>query len=172
MAVNGKFVSSSILGITVAFGIGVYYAQVYGYYETFNQGDVALTLMESGAPERIPVSAFEGIDANSSPIRYRACFTTPISSALLAGNFVKVAKAEPRNAPDWFRCFDANQIGEDLELGIATAYMGEANFEFGIDRIVAVYDDGQGFVWHQINDCGDKLYDGSQASENCPKRDQ
>ena len=82
------------------------------------------------------------------------------------------SKAEPRNAPDWFDCFDAQKIGEDLQSGTATAYMGEANLEFGIDRIVALYDDGRGFIWHQINECGDKLYDGSQASENCPERDQ
>ena len=172
MAVSGKLVSSGILAITAAFGIGVYYAQVYGYYETFNQGDVALTSVKSGNSERIPVSAFEGIDANSSPIRYRACFTTPLSIELLAETFTKVSNPEPRNAPDWFGCFDANQIGKDLESGMAIAYMGEANFEFGIDRIVAIYDDGRGFVWHQINDCGDKLYDGSQASDNCPERDQ
>jgi hypothetical protein len=172
MAVSGKLVSGGILAITVAFGIGVYYAQVYGYYETLSQGDVALTSVKSGDSERIPVSTFEGIDANSSPIRYRACFRTPLSTELLAETFTRVANPEPRNAPDWFGCFDANQIGKDLEAGMAIAYMGEANFEFGIDRIVAIYDDGRGFVWHQINDCGDKLYDGSQASDNCPERDQ
>ena len=172
MAVSGKLVSGGILGITVAFGFGVYYAQVYGYYEALSQGEVALTSVMNGVPERIPVSAFEGIDANSSPIRYRACFKTPLSTALLTETFTTITKFEPRNAPDWFSCFDANQIGEDLKAGLATAYMGEANFEFGIDRIVAIYDDGRGFVWHQINDCGDKLYDGSQASDNCPERDQ
>jgi hypothetical protein len=172
MAVSGKLVSGGILAVTAVFGIGVYYAQVYGYYETFNQGDVALTSVTSGDSERIPVSAFEGIDANSSPIRYRACFRTSLSTELLTETFTTVTNPEPRNAPDWFSCFDANQIGKDLESGMAIAYMGEANFEFGIDRIVAIYDDGRGFVWHQINDCGDKLYDGSQASDNCPERDQ
>ena len=172
MAISGKLVSGSILGITAAFGIGVYYAQVYGYYETFDQGNVALTLLKSGDPEGIPLLAFEGIDANSSPIRYRACFKTSLSTEVFAENFTTVVNAEPRNAPDWFGCFDANQIGKDLQSGTAKAYMGKANFEFGIDRIVAIYDDGRGFVWHQINDCGDKLYDGSQASDNCPKKDQ
>ena len=48
MAVSGKVISGGILGITAAFGIGVYYAQVYGYYETFSQGEVALTSIVSG----------------------------------------------------------------------------------------------------------------------------
>ena len=172
MSASGKFVSGGIVAVTAAFGIGVYYAQVYGYYETFSQGDVSLTSLESGQPERIPVTTFEGIDADSSPIRYRACFTTTLSTALLTETFTTLDKSEPRNAPDWFECFDANQIGEDLKARLATAYMGQANYEFGIDRIVAINDDGRGFVWHQINDCGDKLYDGSQASDNCPERDQ
>jgi len=172
MAVSGKVISGGILGITAAFGIGVYYAQVYGYYETFTEGEVALTSIVSGAPTRIPVTEFEGIDADSSPIRYRACFKTPLSTAMLTETFTTLEGSEPRNAPEWFGCFDAAQIAADIDAGIATAYLGAANFEFGIDRIVAIYDDGRGFVWHQINECGDKLYDGSQASDDCPERDQ
>ena len=44
MAVSGKVISGGILGITAAFGIGVYYAQVYGYYETFTRGGGGLDL--------------------------------------------------------------------------------------------------------------------------------
>ena len=172
MPVSGKVVSSGILGITAAFGIGVYYAQIYGYYKSFSEGSVSLTSIATGKPEIIPVSDFSGIDANSSPIRYRACFNTRLSTEVLNETFTTVENPEPRNAPNWFECFDANEIGENLKSGTATAYMGEANLEFGIDRIVALYDDGRGFIWHQINECGDKLYDGSQASENCPERDQ
>jgi hypothetical protein len=172
MPVSGKVVSGGILGITAAFGIGVYYAQIYGYYESFSEGSVSLTSIATGKPEIIPVSDFSGIDANSSPIRYRACFNTLLSTEVLNETFTTVENPEPRNGPNWFECFDANEIGENLKSGTATAYMGEANLEFGIDRIVALYDDGRGFVWHQINECGDKLYDGSQASENCPERDQ
>jgi hypothetical protein len=172
MPVSGKVVSVAILGITAVFGIGVYYAQIYGYYDSFSEGSVSLTSIVTGKPEIIPVSDFSGIDANSSPIRYRACFNTRLSIEVLNETFTAVENPEPRNAPNWFECFDANEIGENLKLGTATAYMGEANLEFGIDRIVALYDDGRGFVWHQINECGDKLYDGSQASENCPEKDQ
>ncbi|MEM6308196.1 MAG: DUF6446 family protein, partial [Pseudomonadota bacterium] len=76
-----------------------------------------------------------------------------------------------RNAPNWFDCFDASQIGADLEQGTATAFTGVRNYEYGIDRVVAIYPDGRGFIWHQINDCGDKLYDGSPASADCPERE-
>jgi hypothetical protein len=172
MAVSGKLVVGGILAATAAFGVGVYYAQVYGYYETVVLQEVELTTLATGAVEMIPTAGFEGIDAGSSPIRYRSCFQTELSMDLLEETYKIFSKAEPRNAPDWFDCFDAQKIGEDLQSGVATAFLGQANFEFGIDRIVAIYRDGRGFVWHQINDCGDKLYDGSSASDDCPERDQ
>ena len=65
MPVSGKVVSVAILGITAAFGIGVYYAQIYGYYDSFSEGSVSLTSIATGKPEIIPVSDFSGIDANS-----------------------------------------------------------------------------------------------------------
>ncbi len=157
MSASGKFVSGGIVAVTAAFGIGVYYAQVYGYYETFSQGDVSLTSLESGQPERIPVTTFEAIDADSSPIRYRACFTTTLSTALLTETFTTLDKSEPRNAPDWFECFDANQIGEDLKASLATAYMGQANYEFGIHRLVAISDVCRASVFLQSNVFGDTL---------------
>jgi len=36
---------------------------------------------------------------------------------------------------------------------------------------LTILDNGKGYIWHEINDCGDKLYDGSPVSNECPKRD-
>jgi len=33
-----------------------------------------------------------------------------------------------------------------------------------------IYPDGQGYAWHELNDCGEKLYDGSAKDQSCPKR--
>lgn len=172
MAVSGKVIAVSMVGFTAVFAAALYYSTVYGYYEPATDEKVELTSVVSELPEEIPVDEFQGIDATSSPIKYRACFTTPLSTPLLTETFQILDHAEPRIAPDWFPCFDAAQIGADLQNGTAIAYMGQQNIEYGIDRIVAIYDDGRGFVWHQINDCGDKLYDGSAASTDCPERDQ
>ncbi|HBR38682.1 MAG TPA: histidine kinase, partial [Sulfitobacter pontiacus] len=38
------------------------------------------------------------------------------------------------------------------------------------DRIVAITSDGRGYVWHELNDCGDKAYDGTVVGEACPER--
>jgi hypothetical protein len=77
--------------------------------------------------------------------------------------------AEPLVAPGWFDCFDADEIGAALSEGTAMAFMGTENQSYGIDRIVAILPDGRGFAWHQINHCGEVVFDGRPAPEDCPE---
>ena len=95
----------------VAGGV-LYYQQVYAYYEdvAFSANAVQLTSVSTGQAEPIVVGSFDAIDAISSPLRYRACFTTPLSQAMLTEVYEIVDNAEPRVAPRWFDCFDAGQI--------------------------------------------------------------
>ncbi|MEM9840987.1 MAG: DUF6446 family protein [Pseudomonadota bacterium] len=167
---SGKIVSILLALVTLAVGGGVYYAQVFGYYEDQPVEDVLLTSLVSGTPEPILSERFQAIDADSSPIRYRACFTTPMSLALLTETYETFENAEPLNAPGWFDCFDARALGDELANGTAIAFTGTRNLEYGIDRVVAITSDGRGFVWHQVNECGDKLYDGTPAGDDCPER--
>ncbi len=151
-------------------GGAMYYLQVYAFYEevTASDEDIALTSLFSGEPEPILFENFAGIDSDSSPIRYRACFETPTSLALLTETYVIVDNPEPLVAPGWFDCFDAEQIGADLEDGTAIAFMGTENIQYGIDRIVAVYPDGRAYAWNEINACGEVVFDGDPAPEGCP----
>lgn len=153
-------------------GAALYYLQVYAFYTEVEApaGGIALVSLVDGAPETIPTDDFQAIDADSSPIRYRACFTTPYSLALLTETFEPAEKAVPRNAPGWFDCFDAAKIGADLESGAALAFLSQKNIAFGVDRVVAITEDGQGYVWHELNDCGEKSYDGTIVGEECPAR--
>jgi len=151
-------------------GGGIYYAQVYAYYTELepSQVQVELTSMSSGAPEAIIAENIRAIDSNSSPIRYRACFETTMSEAMLSETYEAFVNPVPNIAPGWFSCFDANAIGETLEEGQALAFLGQRNIQYGVDRVVAIMPDGRGFVWQQLNECGDKLYDGSPADASCP----
>ena len=152
-------------------GVGMYYLQVYGFYEQVqatNVDDVQLTGLESGSAETILYENFNAIDADSSPLRYRACFLTPMSQALLSETYEIYEAPVPTVAPDWFDCFDANAIGADLETGSAIAFLGTFNVIYGFDRVVAVTEDGQGFVWHQMNACGEKVFAGDPPPEGCP----
>ena len=166
-----KLLVIGIVVIALISGAAIYYLQVYAYYEdVVSQGetDVQLTALMSGAPEPILYDAFQAITATSSPIRYRACFTTPQSIALLSETYELYEKAEPLVAPSWFECFDAKTIGTGLESGEAVAFLGEQNIQYGIDRVVAVLPDGRGFAWHQINECGAEVFDGKPVPEGCP----
>jgi len=157
--------------IALLAGAAMYYLQVYHFYEPVEAtgtDDVQLTNLVTGAPEPVLYNAFEGIDANSSPIRYRACFTTPMSHAILTETFVAYEGAAPLTAPRWFDCFDAKAIGAALEDGRALAFLGQENILYGIDRVVAITEDGRGFAWQQINACGEVVFDGEPVPEGCP----
>ncbi len=170
---SGKLLGIFIIATALIFGAAVYYFQVFYYYETVEDdaGQVFLTPLDGTAPRHIPYADFEGIDASSSPIRFRGCFTTPETVQSLDAGFEPYEGANPRNAPFWFGCFDAEAIGLLIETGKAHVYTAQRNVEYGIDRVVAVADDGRGWIWEEINECGDKAYDGTPLGEDCPARD-
>ncbi|MFT6674524.1 MAG: hypothetical protein ACJAVM_000707 [Sulfitobacter sp.] len=167
---NGKIIGIAIMVSAAAAGIFLYYLQVYGYYREVAQVDVTLVSLSSAEPEVIAADALQAIDADSSPIRFRACFTTDLSLAMLSETYVMVDGVEPRNAPNWFDCFDAGKLTEVLENGRALTFLGQKNIHYGVDRIVAITDDGHGYVWHEFNNCGEKAYDGTVIGETCPER--
>jgi len=169
----GKLIAVVILITTVIAGGALYYLQVYAYYDKVpvtGANDVQMVSQETGASQPVPHSAFQAIDSQSSPIRYRACFTTPLSLDEARAGYVVAPDIEPRIAPGWFDCFDAAALGEALEAGTAVTFLGAKNVAYGVDRIVAITDDGRGFVWHELNDCGEKAYDGTVVGEVCPPR--
>ncbi len=171
---TGKLLALLLLGSAVLAGVGMYYLQVYGFYYTVEPQpgrDVNLVVVETDQPEPITYSAFQAIDADSSPIRYRACFETDLSLDQLSG-FVALDNAEPLTAPGWFDCYNAVAIADALKTGQAQAFMGQKNIHYGVDRIVAVTQDGKGYVWHALNNCGEKAYDGTVVGEECPPRPQ
>ena len=106
------------------------------------------TLLGAGAAP-LAVTDLRAIDADSSPIRWRACFRL---SAPLPAGITPFDKPEPSFAPGWFDCFQADQIGADLESGAATAYLSQPEIHPDVDRVIAVYPDGRAYGWHQIND--------------------
>ncbi|WP_425092518.1 DUF6446 family protein [Tropicimonas sp. S265A] len=151
---GGKLVGGLIVGFALIFGAVVYYTQVFAYYEEVAADAVTIRLTpldETSAPEAMLTTNVQAIDGDSSPLRFRACFRTTESLALLTESYVIRDDAVPLNAPGWFDCFDAPSIGAALASGEAIAFLGEAEIADGVDRIVAVYDDGRAFAWHQLN---------------------
>ena len=168
---SGRLLTGAIVLSALLVGFGVYYTQVYAFYREIPAGSpeaqIRLTTLE-GAVEPILTDGFRGIDADSSPIRFRACFHTSQSMATMTETYRTYEGATPLIAPSWFSCFDAGAIDAALTGGTAVAYMGEENTPYGIDRVVAVMDDGRAFAWDQINRCGAEVFDGNDAPEGCP----
>ncbi|WP_170412117.1 DUF6446 family protein [Ruegeria atlantica] len=170
---TGKVLAIVLLISAAAAGIGMYYLQIYGFYydvEAKPGQDVLLMTDGAEAPAPISYTAFQAIDADSSPIRYRACFETDLTLEKIEQTYVMVENAEPLTAPGWFDCFDAVAVADALKSGEAKAFLGAKNIHFGVDRIVAVTKDGKGYVWHALNNCGEKAYDGTVIGEECPPR--
>jgi hypothetical protein len=144
----GFIVLSAALG-----GAFLWYTAERAFYEpvVFTPGaEIRLVPLASDTPEPILVEGIEGTDATSSPIKFRACFTTPLSLAMLSETYRPYPGAVPLNAPRAFPCFDAAAIGRALETGEALAFLSEPGIQPGIDRVVAVFGDGRAFAWHQL----------------------
>ena len=171
---TGKLLALILLLSAALAGGGMYYLQVYGfYYEVAPQPGQDVLLLATGAdqPQAIAYTAFQAIDADSSPIRYRACFETDLTPDQMTA-FTLVEDPEPLTAPGWFDCYDAPALADALKDGQAQAFMGAKNIHYGVDRIVAVTQDGKGYVWHALNNCGEKAYDGTVVGEECPPKPQ
>lgn len=166
----GKILSASIIICAILAGGLLYYTQVYAFYDPVpaTGEDVVLTSVDEGAM-LIPYTDFEAIDSTSSPIRYRACFLTDVPLDALEAEFVAYPRAEPLEAPGWFGCYSADGIGAALEAGKAKAFLAVENITYGIDRIAAIFPDGHGYMWHQINRCGEVVFDGQPAPDGCPE---
>lgn len=168
---TGKLVVVAILLFALIGGAAMYYLQVYAYYfdvEAQPGNDVLLMDRETSTPKPIAYSEFQAIDATSSPIRYRACFKTTMTPDIAATQFVESKNASPRVAPSWFDCFDAQRIGAEMDQGSARAFVSQKNIAFGVDRVVVITDAGHGYAWHELNNCGEKAYDGTIVGEECP----
>ena len=155
-------VAALVLAGLLAGGL-LWWLQTRAYYDApASLTEVVLTL--DGREVALPATG-TAIDAASSPLRYRACFAL---EGPLVGTPTAPPFASPTVAPGWFDCFDADALGADVEAGRALAVLGQADVEYGIDRIAAVYPDGTGRAWHQINRCGRAVFDGEPAPAGCP----
>jgi hypothetical protein len=150
--VSGRIVIIVLLAFAAAFGGALFWFQNYAYYEDAAGGAVIRLTHVGGGLQPIPADDMVAIDAETSPLKFRACFSTPVSLAMLTETYEIYDAAVPLNAPFWFDCFDAEAIARDIASGRAIPFMGERGIAEGADRVVAVYDDGRAFAWHQLNE--------------------
>jgi uncharacterized protein DUF6446 len=168
---NGKIVVSGMAIFIVIFGVALWWSQTRAYYEPLSADAPAAQIRVTtlaGSLELLPIADFEGIDAFTSPLRFRGCFTTPLSLSEMDQTYQPYPDATPLITPGWFTCFDAETLTNVLQGGTGRAYLGEANYVYGFDRVILITETGQGYAWHQTNACGAAVYDGDPAPEGCP----
>ncbi len=140
---NGKRLVQGFLVFLALFAAGLIYTQFFAYYER-QRGVGALRI----AGEPVPIADYDGIDSSSSPLKLRGCFE--IDPAALAA-LKPATDATPLNAPFWFRCFDTGTLTDDIAAGAAKAYALTRDDPKGFDQMIAVYPDGRGYLWRQLN---------------------
>ncbi len=157
---NGKLFVSVLLAFCLVFGAALWWFQTRAFYQT-----VEGVTQVSAYGDAFPVSDYQGIDADTSPLKMRACFKVDWDY-FPSDEYAEVAA--PLNAPGWFDCFDHEQIGADIKSGSATAILSDENMPYGIDTFIAQYEDGRAFMWRQINKCGTAVFGGDPLPDGCP----
>ena len=156
----GRVLGVLLIVAAIGGGAGMWYLQVYAFYDEFVGGGFALRTPDG--PVLVEPEGMRGIDATSSPLRYRACFAEAIDPV----GYLPHPDPVPTVGPDWFECYDADATAAALRAGEAVAVEAESGV-YGIDRLVALWPD-RGVVWHQLNPCGDAVYAGRPVPEGCP----
>lgn len=157
---NGKIVAGGLVIFTAVFGAGLWWSQTRAYYYEVNDLDAV-----SVAGEIRSVSGYRGIDADTSPLKMRACFSVDWDYPERG-----VSGAIPLIAPPQFDCFDAISMTNDLASGDAVALLAQDNDPYGFNRLIMQYPDGRAFMWRQINECGEATFSGDPVPETCPPK--
>lgn len=150
---NGKWPAAALVLAGLVAGAGVWYMQVWGFYEKLQQARVAPQItatLADGTLRTLAVRSAEGIDAGSSPLRWRACFT--LAGPAPEAEMTPFANPTPLIGPGWFSCYDAGAVTAALASGEARAFLGAAEVRPDVDRVIAIWPDGRGVAWHQFND--------------------
>ena len=163
---NGKLLAGLLVGFALIFGVALWWFQTRAWYAEVT-GVESVSVQGSD----LPVVNYRGIDADTSPLKLRACFRIRDGVAPDAmAHFPLAQGATPLRAPDWFDCFDAEWMAAQIEAGPLRPVLAEANVPYGFDRYVATMPDGRGWMWRQMNACGKAVFDGHDAPPGCPPK--
>jgi hypothetical protein len=147
---SGRWLVLAILGLTAIFAAAQWWFQTRAYYVPVDEAALIATGAD-GQAHALDLSAFEGIDADTSPLRFRACATLTEAGLEAAARGAPYEDPTPLTAPGWFECFDAEAIGTALADGTAQAILSQREIQRGVDRVLAVFPDGRVYAWHQLN---------------------
>jgi hypothetical protein len=141
--VNGRRLVIGFVAFVTLFAGALVYFQFFAFYERMDRYP---PLVIGG--QTVELEGFEGISAESSPLKLRGCFR--VDPGVLAA--LPVAEdPTPLTPPPWFRCFDAEAIQMAIDAGEADAFLLAADAPDGFDVMLAVFPDGRGYLWRQLS---------------------
>ena len=143
---NGRSFIFVCIVFLFIFTLILFYFQNFAYYERLEVKNRLLI-----EKQMIEVTNYYGIDASSSGLKLRECFTVKDGSFDFKDLKVYQNPA-PLTAPFWFECFKAEILTKDLNTNKAVAFLSKKEEFDGIDKVIALYPDGTGFQWRQLND--------------------
>ncbi len=149
---KGSHLMGGMLVFAAMFGAALWYFQNYAYYTITTPKDfpIPMTLVRGGT-QPILGHGYRILDAQTSPLKFRACFTADNSIPMMTETYKVYEKPTPLEPPSWFTCFDVKKLSDDLASGKAVAFLSKRNIADGVDQVVAVYDDGRAYAWRQLN---------------------
>ena len=108
---SGRIVATLLVLSAATAGGLLWFTETRAFYEPVSADAVTISATTfDGVAEPLPVTDVEAIDADSSPLRFRACFTTPVSLATMTESYRPYPDATPLNTPGWFDCYDAGAL--------------------------------------------------------------
>ena len=142
---NGRSIIIVFLAFLIIFTIILFYFQNFAYYERLQVKNSLLI-----EKEMVEVTDYSGITASSSGLKLRECFKI-VDLSFDTQVLTVYQKPTPLNAPFWFGCFNAKLLSKDLNANKAVAFLSKKEEFDGIDKVIALYPDGTGFQWRQLN---------------------
>jgi hypothetical protein len=147
----------------------MYYLQVYRFYDELvpeEAGPVVLTRPD-GTIEPSP-SRTSARSTATPPHPLPVCFTAEDPPDMLAGRFdgSRAPRPSPLRAGSTASTPASSALPSKPARPAPSCPSGTSSY--GIDRVVAVLPDGRGFAWHQINACGEVVFDGNPPPPGCP----
>ena len=163
---NGKLIAGFLVLFALVFGAALWWFQTRAFYAEVT-GVEAIEVQGAS----LPVVKYRGIDADTSPLKLRACFRIRDGVAPDAlAHFERATEATPLRAPDWFDCFDIEWMAARMAEGPLRPVLAAANEPWGFDRYVATMPDGRGWMWRQMNHCGKAVFEGEDLPASCPPK--
>jgi hypothetical protein len=147
---SGRWLVLGIIGVTAVFAAAQWWFQTRAYYAPIESADLFVTTL-TGEVLTLTPETFEGIDADTSPLRFRVCFTLDEAGLAAAGQGAPSRSPRPSPRRAGSTASTPPPSARRWRPARPRPSSRERNARAGVDRVFAVFPDGRVYGWHQLN---------------------